>query len=211
LLVAAGGAAAWVSVHRPPPGPLRRDSAPLHAAARPAAIVATAPVRPLSPEAPPRHDPGAVTAPPAARRRAPVDHRERADTASAEATPTAADLFAAANAARRARDWRGAVDRYFALERRFPESEEALVSLVAAGDVLSRLGEPDAALRAFDRYLARRPDGSLAPEALFGRARSLQKAGREDDEAAAWRRLLRASPGSIYEAAGRHRLDELSQ
>ena len=212
LLVAAGGAAAWVSVHGRPSGSPVSDVAPRHAAARPAAASATVPVRPLSDEARVRrHDTAAVTAPAARRRAAHADHREPAETAPTEATPTAAELFAAANAARRARDLRGAVDRYFALERRFPDSEEALVSLVSAGDVLSRLGEPDAALRAFDRYLARRPDGSLAPEALFGRARSLQKLGREADEAAAWRRLLRAFPGSIYEAAGRHRLDELSR
>jgi tetratricopeptide (TPR) repeat protein len=134
-----------------------------------------------------------------------------AEAATKEAVPTAADLFAAANAARRGRDLRGAVDRYLALERRFPDSEEALVALVSAGDILSRLGEPDAALRAFDRYLVRRPEGSLAPEALFGRAGALRKLGREADEAAAWRRLLRAFPGSLYEAAGRHRLDELSR
>jgi TolA-binding protein len=210
LLVAAGGAAAWVSVHRPPSRPSVREITPRHAAARPSAVSAAAPERRLSDEALPRHDVAAVTAL-AARRHAQADHREPAAAAPTEATPTAADLFASANAARRARDLRGAVDRYFALERRFPDSEEALVSMVSAGDVLSRLGEPDAALRAFDRYLARRPNGSLAPEALFGRARSLQKAGRDADEAAAWRQLLRAFPGSIYEAVGRHRLDELSR
>ena len=212
LLVAAGGAAAWVSIHRPPSVSSVIDGAPRYALARSAAVRAPSVAHPLSDEMPSRHDTTAVTAP-AARRRAAVhaDHRGPAETAPTEATPTAADLFAAANAARRARDLRGAVDRYFALERRFPDSEEALVSLVSAGDVLSRLGEPDAALRAFDRYLARSPDGSLASEALFGRARSIQRLGREADEAAAWRRLLRAFPRSIYEAAARHRLDELSR
>jgi TolA-binding protein len=225
LLIAAGGAAAWVSSRRPPAESSASHGAPRPAAARIAAGRVTAPARPLSGdtrfdeappdqglsgEAPPRHDATVVTAPPG-RRRARADHREPADTAPADAPATAADLFAAANAARRARDLRGAVDRYLALERRFPDSEEALVSLVTAADILSRLGEPEAALGAFDRYLARRPEGALAPEALFGRARSIQRLGRRADEVAAWRRLLRAFPGSIYEAAARHRLDELSR
>ncbi len=143
---------------------------------------------------------------PAARRRARAEPPSRTTP-----SPTAAELFAAANAARRARDLRGAIDRYLALERRFPDSEEALVSLVSAGDLLARVGEPEGALRAFDRYLARRPDGPLASEALFGRARLLRQLGRRADEIDAWRRLLRAFPGSIYEAAGRQRLDELSR
>ena len=125
------------------------------------------------------------------------------------AQTTAAELFAAANAARRARDLRGAIDRYLALEQRFPDSEEALVSRVAAGDLLSRLGEREAALQAFDRYLVRRPEGALAPEALFGRARLLETLGRRADEVHAWRRLLHVFPGSIYEIAARRRLDEL--
>ena len=104
---------------------------------------------------------------------------------------------------------RGAIERYLALERRFPDSEEALVSLVSAADLLARQGDPDGALRLFDRYLVRRPEGPLAPEAQFGRARSLRQLGRRDDEIAAWRRLLRAFPGSIYEPASRQRLDEL--
>ena len=85
------------------------------------------------------------------------------------------------------------------------------MALVSAGDLLSRLREPAAALHAFDRYLGRRPDGALAPEALFGRARALRQLGRQQDEIDAWRRLLRAFPGSVYESAGRQRLAELQQ
>ena len=95
------------------------------------------------------------------------------------------------------------------MEQRFPDSEEALVARVSAGDLLSRVGEREAALQAFDRYLARRPDGALASEALFGRARLLEALARRADEIDAWRRLLRAFPGSVYEAAARRRLDEL--
>jgi tetratricopeptide (TPR) repeat protein len=130
-------------------------------------------------------------------------------TAIATAAPTAAELFAEANTARRALDLRRATDLDLALDRRFPESPEAPVALVSAGDILSRLGEPAAALQVFDRYLDRRPDGALAPEALFGRARTLRQMARRQDEIDAWRRLLRAFPGSVYESAGRQRLGEL--
>jgi tetratricopeptide (TPR) repeat protein len=130
-------------------------------------------------------------------------------TTPATAAPTAAELFADANAARRALDPRRAIDLYLALDRRFPESAEAPVALVSAGDLLSRLGESAAALQAFDRYLDRRPDGALAPEALFGRARAFRQLARRQDEIDAWRRLLHAFPGSVYDSAGRQRLGEI--
>lgn len=216
LLVAAGGAAAWISTRRPPTWSLEgQRGAP---AERPRPSVASRTVVDLAPDgealtraAPRGNEPQQEAKPEAAkttaRRRAPAKRAQTA--ASATVPPTAAELFAAANAARRALDLRGAVDLYQALERRFPDSEEASVALVSRGDLLSRLGEPEGALRSFDRYLARRPNGSLAPEALFGRARSLQTLGRRDDEIGTWRRLLRAFPRSIYEPAGRVRLDEL--
>jgi TolA-binding protein len=213
LLVVAGGAAAWVSVRGPSPAGERATpavrSAPPATGAKALSLAPPreeSPVEVLPPTAPPLPGAAPAVTAPAPRRRA---RAEPARTPSAE--PTAAELFAAANTARRARDLRGAIDRYLALERRFPDSEESIVSLVSAADLLARLGESDGALRTFDRYLARRPEGSLAPEALFGRARALKQLGRRADETDAWRRLLLTFPGSIYEPAARKRLDELSR
>lgn len=203
LLVAAGGAAAWVSVRgvasRPERPAPRTDVTPA-AKPLPQMIDRDAPVGDEKPAPNPkaiRH--GASERPRSPR--APV----------APSAPTAAELFADANAARRALDLRRATDLYLALDRRFPESAEAPVALVSAGDLLSRLDEPAAALQAFDRYLDRRPAGALAPEALYGRARTLRQLARRQDEIDAWRRLLRAFPGSVYESAGRQRLGELQQ
>jgi tetratricopeptide (TPR) repeat protein len=218
LLVAAGGAAAWVSVHGFP-----SRSVETRAVAPPES---RGPRTEAAPVARPLDETAERAAPalqePDGQRRAPV---ERAITrhgggdrgksarmslaAAAPAAPTAAELFAEANAARRALDLRRATDLYLALDRRFPGSAEAPVALVSAGDLLSRLGQPSAALEAFDRYLERRPDGALAPEALFGRARTFRQLARRQDEIDAWRRLLRAFPGSVYESAGRQRLGEL--
>jgi TolA-binding protein len=216
LLVAAGGAAAWVSVHGLPSRSLetrvlaRPEGAPRAEVAR-----ASAPGK----EAAARGEPsgrvpnGEKRSPPneksVVRHVAASEHGSspREGLATPDATP--AELFAEANAARRARDLRRASDLYLALDRRFPESAEAPVALVSAGDLLSRLGEPAAALQAFDRYLDRRPSGALAPEALFGRARALRQLARRQDEVDTWRRLLDTFPGSIYESAGRQRLGEL--
>ena len=224
LVAAAGAAAAWVSVRRqqPPSPETGRAPRPERVGSVVAArAAAPAPASEPSFEAIARGEAGIEAVAAEAPRRAPVPatsrtmapRRTRA-SARPEATPgamqpTAAELFAAANAARRAHDLRGAIDRYLTLEQRFPDSEEALVARVSAGDLLSRVGEREAALQAFDRYLARRPDGALASEALFGRARLLETLGRRADEIDAWRRLLRAFPGSVYEAAARRRLDEL--
>ncbi len=216
LLVAAGGAAAWVSVRG---FPLR--SFETRVAARPESQRPRPDVAPVSRpiDEATEHEASSGQLPnqerPAPSGKAMTRHGgigERGKsprTSLAMSAPTAAELFAAANAARRALELRKAADLYLALDRRFPESAEAPVALVSAGDLLSRLGEPAAALQAFDRCLDRRPDGALAPEALFGRARTFGQLARRQDEIDAWRRLLRAFPGSIYEAAGRQRLGEL--
>jgi len=217
LLVAAGGAAAWVSVRG---FPARSEPAAPRAPAQAAPAARPLPL-PLdetadrdAPSDPARHDDR-----PAHDEKATIRHGgagvrgkgPRTSLAAAAAAPTASELFAEANAARRALDLRKAGDLYLTLDRRFPESPEAPVALVSAGDLLSRLGEPAAALQAFDRYLERRPDGALAPEALFGRARTFRQLARRQDEIDAWRRLLRAFPGSVYESAGRQRLGELQR
>lgn len=216
LLVAAGGAAAWVSVRGfPSRSPETQDVARPE---RPRPRTEMAPVAGPLDESIEREEPsgpGPSEATQVPREKAMTRHggageRGRSPrTSLAAAAPTAAELFADANAARRASELRRATDLYLTLDRRFPESEEAPVALVSAGDLLLRLGEPAAALHAFDRYLDRRPSGPLAPEALFGRARTFRQLVRRQDEIGAWRRLLRAFPGSIYESAGRQRLDEL--
>ena len=215
LLVAAGGAAAWVSVRG---FPSRSSESPVGAEPeRPRSRVEVAPVaRPdqtIEREAPGGQAPGgAKQAPREKPMTRPGGAGERGKSlrpSLAMSAPTAAGLFADANAARRASDLRKATDLYLALDRRFPGSAEAPVALVSAGDLLLRLGEPAAALQAFDRYLDRLPDGALAPEALFGRARTFRQLARRPEEMDAWRRLLQAFPGSIYESAGRQRLGEL--
>jgi TolA-binding protein len=220
LMVAAGGAAAWVSVRAlrarsaEGEGDARLVPSRAHVGARVARATQSvaanagdeAPHDAPTPDDRPVHDDKRVS-----RHHVGRERISAPQPAVAKAAPTAAELFAEANAARRALDLRGATDLYLTLDRRFPDSEEALVAQVSAGDLLSRLGEPAAALRAFDRYLARRPAGALAPEALFGRARALQRLGRRQDEIDCWRQLQRSFPGSIYESAARQRLGELSR
>ncbi len=210
LMAVAGVAAAWVV--------LQRASSPssTRAAARPAGapVAASAPPRPLAP--------AAVVAPPANKpavgarhvRVAAADGRGQVtgnDRVPSEPTDDAGTLFAAANAARGAGDLRTAALRYQLLERRYPASPEATVSLVSAGDLLARLGEPASALDRFERYLATDARGPLASEALFGRARCLRDLGRRSDELETWRELVRRFPGSAYERTGRARVDELSR
>jgi len=199
LMSTAGAAAAWIAARRAPPPAIQ--------------IVHAAPGR-SAPEIAPL-----ATATPAAeiavsthsaseghRRRFSTVERTSAEMLGAEGPDT---LFAGANAARGAGNLRAAASRYELLERRYPDSPEATVSLVSMGDVLVRLGESSAALRRFDRYLARNAQGPLAPEALFGRARCLRELGRLPEEADAWRALLEKFPGSLYDRYARRRLTEM--
>ncbi len=124
--------------------------------------------------------------------------------------PTAAELFAQANEARRRGDAAGAAQRYGALQRRFPRSPEASLAHVALGRlVLDRLGDPLRALAEFDAYLAENRKGELVEEALVGRALSLQRLGRTADERDAWRALVVAFPNSLSASLAKARLGVL--
>ena len=218
LMVLAGAAAAWIVLQRSPTVTRTREL-PRQRADLPPTQVTAPGLAPESPAAVPR----APAPTPTARKRAVEASHLRGTGADArdavigdrpgpsELADEASQLFAAANAARGTRNLRMAARRYDLLEHRYPASPEAAVSLVSAGDVLMRLGEPAAALEHFDRYLATNGRGALALEALLGRARSLRDLGRQPEELETWRELLRRFPGSLYEASARRRVDELAR
>ena len=122
---------------------------------------------------------------------------------------SADELFADANRARRAGDVSLALRRYAELGRTFPGSREEVTSRVVVGDLLLAEGPTRDALASFDSYLATSPNGTLAEEALVGRASALMRLGRRDDERDAWTRLLREHPDSVQGDRARRRLSEL--
>jgi TolA-binding protein len=123
------------------------------------------------------------------------------------ADDTASSLFEAANAERRRNHFTAAISLYDELQRRFPASTEAHVSHVSLGRLLLERGLWADAVPQLDAYLA--TGGTLAPEALFGKARALDAVGRRDDGAAAWRELARRYPDSVYAAQAEQRLGAL--
>jgi TolA-binding protein len=121
-----------------------------------------------------------------------------------------AELFARANAARRAHEYDEAIGLYTRLQRAHEGSREAEVSRVALGRLLlDEKDQPQRALRLFGAYLRATPDGELAEEATAGRALALRRLGRDDDERAAWRTLVERFPGSAWGEKARARLQEL--
>jgi TolA-binding protein len=145
---------------------------------------------------------------PAARGPDPVtaSKAHRAIATSSEPGEDAMATFRAANDARRRGESNVAVELYQKLERRFPASPEAQLSSVPLGELLLAANQPKAALEQFDR-----PSGGLAgtlrPEALYGRARSLAALGDASGEERAWRQLLKEFPKCPYAEAARHRLE----
>jgi TolA-binding protein len=122
---------------------------------------------------------------------------------------TADQLFAEANRARRGGDVPLALRRYAELRRAYPGSREELTARVVVGDLLLAEGPPRDALASYDSYLAASPKGTLAEEALVGRASALMRLGRRDEEREAWTQLLREHPDSVQVARARRRLGEL--
>jgi TolA-binding protein len=179
---------------------------------------ASAPVERADPTPHPKAPPEATLAPrdiaePEAEAEASDTHEEAAEPAD-RADPTksgltAAELLAQANAARRAKSYEKAARLYAQLGREFRGSDEEVLSRVTYGRVLlDHLGKSKVALRRFDGYLKARPSGTLAEEALMGRAKALGRLGRENEERAAWQALLDRFPNSAYAALAKQRLSD---
>ena len=137
------------------------------------------------------------------------DRRRRRRPRAVE-TPTAADLLAEANAARREGRETEAAQLYRDLQRLHPSTREARVSRIGLGRLLlDRLSDPRGALAQFDAYLAGAGDATLAEEARVGRAMALGRLGRSAAERDAWQDLLLHHPRSAHVPRARERIREL--
>jgi tetratricopeptide (TPR) repeat protein len=151
-----------------------------------------------------------ATAPPESTRAAEASQAPPLNGTPPSLEPTAAQLFAQANEARRRGDEALALRQYGALQRRFPRAPEASLSHVALARLyLDRLGDPAHALAEFDQYLAGSREGALDEETLVGRALALQRLGRAAEEKDAWQKLLAVFPNSLSTGRARARLLEL--
>jgi outer membrane protein assembly factor BamD (BamD/ComL family) len=129
-------------------------------------------------------------------------------SAASPALPSAAELFAQANQARRGGDAGRASTLYRALEGQYPGSAEAELSRVTLATLLLDSGDPSHALLEFERYLAG-PSRTLEAEALVGRARALQRLGRTSEERLAWQEVNQRFPRSVYARQAAERLTAL--
>jgi hypothetical protein len=165
--------------------------------------IVTAPIEPARVEEPaPNVVPEAIAAP--------VESSRVATITPPKDPPTAAELYAHANEARRIGHDAEATSGYRTLQRVFPTSTEALASRMSLGRMLlDRRHDGAGALAEFDRYLESGSRGELREEALIGRARALGQLERREDERRAWKVLLREFPSSMYADQARERIATL--
>jgi TolA-binding protein len=123
--------------------------------------------------------------------------------------PSAAALLAEAGRARGEGQRDRAAALYRRLQREFPGTPEALVSVVPLGRLLLDGGAARPALAAFDGYLRDVPRGPLVAEALYGKGRALESLGDRDEERRTWERLLSDHAGSAYAPHAQRRLAAL--
>lgn len=113
--------------------------------------------------------------------------------------PSAEELLAAANRARRDHRYPQAVRLYRRLQTAHPRSREAALSHVTLGRLLlDGTHDPRGALREFERYLAQGRHRVLDEEARVGRALALMRLGRREEERRAWRELLTHHPDTLH-------------
>jgi len=120
------------------------------------------------------------------------------------------DLLDRAREARLQRRWPEAAAEYRTLVSEFPDLAEADTARVALGELLlDRLHDATDALQSFEQYLARHPEGALALEARFGKARALRATGQTALERTALQDFLARFPEAVQAEPARQRLREL--
>lgn len=187
----------------------------LNEPAPPAAAPAEAPSAPtVAPETPtPESDPipKEAAAPVEVEDAEPAERprpRTASTTKSPAATPDAASMFARANQLRRERDYDAAEQAYERLSKAHPGSREEVMARVTRGRLLLDVRDrPRQALDLFDRYLESAPRGTLAEEAMVGRALSLEAMGKPDAAREAWSTLLERFPDSLQATRARAAVD----
>ena len=137
---------------------------------------------------------------------APVVVEAEPEPARPARAPSAEELLAAANRARREHRYPVAVRLYRRLQSAHPRSREAALSHVTLGRLLlDGTHDPRGALREFDRYLAQGRHRVLDEEARVGRALALMRLGRRTEEQRAWRELLAHHPDTLHAERARSR------
>ncbi|MBN2717380.1 MAG: FecR domain-containing protein [Deltaproteobacteria bacterium] len=109
------------------------------------------------------------------------------------------------------RDWQGAAERYRHILKRYPNTPGATTVLVSLARIeLRYLGAPRAALRHYQLYQKKLPNGPLAEEALYGITEAYHRLGENSLETATLRQFVSRYPGSALSPRANARLSRLS-
>ena len=137
-----------------------------------------------------------------------------APTASASAATvrrnlSASEMFAGAKLAKARGDSAEALRLSKQIEEFFPNSPEGIDTHVTLGLLYLDLDRAELALQEFATF-RRVGSPEMKAEAYFGQAQALRKLARYDDERTVLNELLSNYPRSVYVAAARTRLGELT-
>jgi tetratricopeptide (TPR) repeat protein len=122
----------------------------------------------------------------------------------AAASPSAADSLKAANKLRGKGRWSEAAQAYSRIARRYPSSAQGSVAALAAAALyLEHLGDPNTALRYYQRSLK---TAGLSAEAQYGIANCYRALGNRQAEARWLDRLVKSVPGGLYSDRAQRRL-----
>ena len=124
---------------------------------------------------------------------------------------SAAELLSDAGRARRDGYAAPSIALLESLQARFPSSAEAVASDIMLGSLRLQSGSAVAALQHYDRYLRRLPSGSLAPEAIWGRAQALSRLGHSAEARKSLSDLVQGYPSSPYASSAKAKLRALDR
>jgi TolA-binding protein len=132
--------------------------------------------------------------------------RPPASEAPALDSPPAADLLGAANRARAERNYAAALATYRDVIERYPQTRQAQIAAVAAGELELERGNARAAEPLFQRVPH---DAEVGAEALFGLSEAYRARERVVEERSALERFVQLYPSNPLAAAARQRLSRL--
>lgn len=122
---------------------------------------------------------------------------------------SATEMFALAKLAREQGNTAEALRVSRQIEEFFPNSPEGINTHLTLGMLYLAQGQAELALQEFATF-RRVGDPEVKAEAYFGQAQALNKLSRLDDERTVLEELIANYPRSVYVAAARMRLNELS-
>ena len=140
---------------------------------------------------------------------APVNSTAPTTPSGPPAGVTSESLYTSALTAKGSEQFDFALQQFRDYLKFFPDASYAPNSQYHIGEILSRQGQCEDAVKAFDAVIEGYPGNSKIDDAMLSKARALAKSGRRTDAVNEYRRLIKRSPDKGQASLAKEELKQL--